>query len=239
MSDLENSYDSNLDFDQSVTPKRYQYTHMDVSYVAENINEYIIPECRQACKLLWDKNIFTYLCTNYDNDYTAIAISEFSAENQKIYYELSQTDSRLINWRGLPAIRLEATGKEVIPVLNGLTDLFRMQDVLYDGYYTIESFLIERGCYNIVDNPRYMKDNQSENSKDLQAMMKHLDDYNDNTPHIYVYDETKVKRSLASYLKEAGLTDFYVPHEGKIFKNEFYFKAHKNYLSFIGLTSLL
>jgi hypothetical protein len=84
-----------------------------------------------------------------------------------------------------------------------------------------------------------MKSSSSEDPQDLQAMMKHPGDVNDNTPHIYVYDETKVKRSLGSYLKEAGLTDFYIPKEGKIFKNEFYFKAHKKYLSFIGQTSLL
>lgn len=241
MPNLNSSHSSDIDFDSNIQPKKYQYTHMDVSYVAENINEYIIPECRQACKLLWNKNIFTYLCTNYDNDYTAIAISEFSAENQKIFYELSQTDSRFIKWRGLPSISLEATGKEVMPVLNGLTDLFRMQDVLSSGFYTVESFLIERGCYNIVENPRYLDDNPSLNpkDKDITTMMKHVGDSGGNTPYIYIYDESKVTRSLGSYLKEAGLTDFYIPHEGKIFKNEFYFKSHKRYLSFIGMTSLL
>lgn len=239
MSDMQDIIGSDLNFDQKSKPEKYHYSHIDVSYVADNIDEYIIPECQQACRLLWDKNIFTSLCTNYDNDYTAIAFAELSVQNQTIFYELSQSDSRFTRWRGCSAISVEAVGPDVAPILNGLTEPFRMQDVMSSGFYTIQEFLVERGCYNIIDNPAYVRYDTPKDPEDLQSMIKHMEDYNDNTPYVYVFDETKVSKPIEEYLKEVGLIDFYIPFEGKIYKNEFYFNAHKKYLSYIGMTSLL
>ena len=46
----------------------YQYGCVGMEEVFNNINEYIIPENQNVCRLLWAKNIFTKMCNNYDND---------------------------------------------------------------------------------------------------------------------------------------------------------------------------
>ena len=41
---------------------KYQYSEVDMAYVYRNPEEFIIPENLAACKLLWNKNIFTKMC---------------------------------------------------------------------------------------------------------------------------------------------------------------------------------
>lgn len=57
---------------------KYGYGKVDMLEVMNNIDEYIIPENREACKLLWSKNIFTIMCNNYDNDESWITLSKLS-----------------------------------------------------------------------------------------------------------------------------------------------------------------
>ena len=65
----------------------YQYQSVRTDKVAENIEEYVIPECQAACKAFWDKNITTFMCSNYDeiDDTKYVLIgSKLSEENQEI-----------------------------------------------------------------------------------------------------------------------------------------------------------
>ena len=57
------------------TDHAYHYSVVDIEYVVENIDEYIIPENQAACKLLWSKNIFTIMSNNYENEHYGVGIS--------------------------------------------------------------------------------------------------------------------------------------------------------------------
>ena len=47
---------------------RYQYSQTPTRLVKENPEEYIIPDCLEACKILWDKGIDTVECSNFYDD---------------------------------------------------------------------------------------------------------------------------------------------------------------------------
>ena len=47
---------------------KYNYTYVPLEYVIKEPYEYIIPECIDACKAFWDKNIETFMVSNYDAD---------------------------------------------------------------------------------------------------------------------------------------------------------------------------
>ena len=68
---------------------KYQYSHVSMSMVSKNIEEYIIPELQEACKQLWAKNIFTFMVSNRNDAGEAyIMVSTLSDENQKIFEDL-------------------------------------------------------------------------------------------------------------------------------------------------------
>lgn len=49
---------------KDLSKNNFEYTHIPWHLVAQDIDEYIIPECQEACKYLWAKNIGTFMCSN-------------------------------------------------------------------------------------------------------------------------------------------------------------------------------
>lgn len=71
----------------------FSYSYVPVHIVAQNIDEYIIPECQAACKGLWAKNLFTFMCSNRDEgDDKYILLGQLSTENEEIFKELMEQD---------------------------------------------------------------------------------------------------------------------------------------------------
>ena len=71
------------------TPQ-YEYQEVDVEEVIKNPEEYIIPECLEACKTLWSKNIETAMCANYHDStdlFIGLVDDGLSDENKKIFIE--------------------------------------------------------------------------------------------------------------------------------------------------------
>ena len=70
------------------------YWHM----VAHNINEFIIPECQEACISLWARNIGTFMCSNRDelSDISYILLNDLSEENKHIIDELIKKEHQVI-----------------------------------------------------------------------------------------------------------------------------------------------
>ena len=71
--------------------KRYNYTEVSMETVESDIDEYIIPELQEACKILWSKNIFTFMCSNREDQNMAyILYLTLSDENNKILESLKK-----------------------------------------------------------------------------------------------------------------------------------------------------
>ena len=63
---------------------RYQYGLVNIEYVKEEPEEYIIPDCIDACRLLWDKGINTAQCSNLeDKNYRWIEIDARGLSDEK------------------------------------------------------------------------------------------------------------------------------------------------------------
>ena len=56
---------------------------VDMEYVEQNPERFIMPECLPACKVLWDKNIYTYMVSDsYDSEaWIELEMRALSQEN--------------------------------------------------------------------------------------------------------------------------------------------------------------
>lgn len=216
----------------------YQYSAVEMEYVASNIDEYIIPENQKACQLLWSKNIFTVMCNNYDNDEFWITLGELDEDNQKIFEEMAKTNSHFgPTWggRGLKVYIKPVPGADAYSEFAKLINLFAMQDVQKEGYMDKEEFLTYCcDCYKMVPNPDYKVPKMPVDTDypDKATYLKAFDDYINHIsmPHrIREFDESKMTKSFAEYLQESPYANFYDEDNERIYYNEFYYKAHLEY----------
>ena len=71
----------------------YQYEHVPVSEVSKEIDRFIIPELQSACRSLWQRNIFTFMCSNREDGKSKyIILSNLSQENEDIFKSLMESD---------------------------------------------------------------------------------------------------------------------------------------------------
>lgn len=218
--------------------RAYQYSVVDMKTVYDDIDEYIIPENQEACKLLWSKNIFTRMCNNYDNENSWITLSVLSEENKKLFDELALNDDRFgRTWGGIGFTIPVKPGKGVntFAYFKELIDLFPMQDVQKDGYMTVEEFLMLYAyCNKLVPNPDYkpLLKPKIENYDDPALYAKAFEDYADSVSvpsEIMILDESKMTKSADEYIAESKFAKYYDKDEGKIFYNEMYYNAHLRY----------
>lgn len=179
---------------------KYGYGKVDMLEVMNNIDEYIIPENREACKLLWSKNIFTIMCNNYDNDESWITLSKLSEENQNIFDEFSKSDKRFgytFGGIGLIIPVKPCKGVDTYKDFKELIDKFKYQDVQSDGCMTLEEFMIYyTDCYDVINGER-------------------------------VFAKNKMKKSYDEYIKDSEFSGLYI--DGKVFYNEMYFNRRLEY----------
>lgn len=177
----------------------YQYGCVGMEEVFDNINEYIIPENQEVCRLLWSKNIFTKMCNNYDNDNSWITLGDLSEENDKIFKKLSLSNEYVgKTWlgRGFMIPYSYKESKLVFEEFAKLINNFVMQDVQKEGYLTEEEFLIfYTDCFKIVAGER-------------------------------ILDKNKMTKDMEEYLKNSEFANYYDQEEHKIFYNEFYYQRH-------------
>ena len=83
-----------LEEEAKTTEKRdtkYEYCYVSMPEVEANIDEYIIPELQEACKSLWKRNVFTFMCSNRNDGGSAYIILEsLSPENKEIFEQLKK-----------------------------------------------------------------------------------------------------------------------------------------------------
>ncbi len=225
--------------------KKYNYVSTAIREVMNNIEEFVIPENREAIEYLWDKNILTTQTNNYNNTTSFICIGDLSEENETIFWDAF--NSRILNYdKREPVMGAVYGGKGIeIPVVPGSGNTFdyfkpfidRMvfQDVQKDGYMTVPEFFIKyTDCWEMVSNPDYRlvpkpKMEEYENKDDY---FKAYDQYiSSQVPprRIRVFAEEKMAKSLEDYLKEYGFSDCYDPEEQKIYYHPRLLEGHLRY----------
>lgn len=117
---------------------KYEYPPTNINFVKENPEEYIIPDCLEACKILWGKGIITNQCSNYDDTFRYIEINSLtlSDENKKIIYDMVNSgELGFMIGNGLihpqdhePRIYTEKVGVEASEELCRMADILKLQD---------------------------------------------------------------------------------------------------------------
>ena len=137
----------------------YNYPGLSIDEIIENPEEYIIPECIDACKSFWDKNIFTASCRKRNkkkdkegNIKKFIMVSNLSDENAKIfdklieekpnnYLKLNISDKIYYAIFILSKDNIEDRDIDSQKLLD-LASSFKMQDCL-EGFLSLEDYFRE------------------------------------------------------------------------------------------------
>lgn len=216
----------------------YQYSVVDMKFVMNDPEEYIIPENLEACKLLWSKNIFTMMCNNYDNVNSWITLNCLSEENKKIFDEMAAIDERFGSTWGGFGFRIPIKpkpGADTFEAFKELIDLFPMQDVQKDGYMTAEEFMtFYTDCFKMEINPEHktIAKPKIEKYTDMARYSKDFTAYVDsvNVPtRIRVFDDSKMTKSVEEYIAESKFAGLYDSDEKKVYYNDMYYQAHLRY----------
>lgn len=180
----------------------------------EGIEKYIEAPCVNACKKLWDKNMFTKASV-IDNNKISIVFDKLSKENENIFSKLVQEDNKhyCYSIKNEPRIQIDFNNnaKENSVYLENLVEPFKLQDVT-SGYMEKEEFLM-KVC----------------NCERVEGIKEHTKEWNAE----FVFAPEKVEKTFNEYLKEYLYEDLFVPEEGRIYKDKFYLDAHKKYLNYI------
>jgi len=215
--------------------KQYQYGHVSMEEVMKNIDEFIIPELQEPCKQLWNKNIFTFMVSNGD-DNAYIIPEKLSRENQAIY-DNAKTNRpdvyRHSDWRSADTITLananQMTKQEITSKFLEFIADFKMQDV--QKFLSPQEFLMhECDCKKETINPEYapMQYPANPTRESIAEFLKHS-----GVPRtITEFDETKVVKPFTEYLREKGFENCYDPDEKKVFKSPFFLQRHLEYKEF-------
>lgn len=184
---------------------RYQYGYIPLVEVLKNPEEYIIPECMNACNCLWNKNIETFMVSNYEDENLYIILNDLSTENLAIIKELAEVDLRYYwsEYRHYWAIRVKGTSKESSEELAKLTEVFVMQDTI--KYQTEEKFL---------DN--YKRTGGKQYVDEYGCIVK---DYN----------PSLINATLEEALINSHCENLYVQEEGRIYDSFLYLDWHNRY----------
>ncbi len=189
---------------------RYQYSYVDLEEVLKCPEEYIIPECLEACKQLWNKNIETFMVSNDDDSNIYVLIQNLSPNNKKIMEKLIERHPERYyydEFRKTYGFSMPSKSKEDAEALVVLTAPFKMQDTV--RFQTPEDFLDDYkrtdGEYIITENHSIMQDINPE-LKDAK---------------------------LEDALKATGKGNLYVQSENRVYSSETFKMWHERYLKMV------
>lgn len=199
--------------------------------VEENPRRWIIEECVPACQILWDKNIYTYMCSDAldRNAWIELEIECLSSENRKILEELKKEYNCYQYHYGCLNIEVNGKGKKAQQELMKIAQRFVLQDVPSKyALYSMDDIYIECGCFKKISNPNY---------KPLDEQMKEIDFSNWGAlmeePYIIVVDYDKVVEDSEYYISKVGA--YVDPVSGKIYRSKFHYNKHLNYINKMGI----
>lgn len=218
--------------------RNYRYPYVDIVEVMRNMDVYIIPENREAIKMLWDKNIFTSMTNNYDDNYSWINFRGLSEVNEKILWNMAKYDKRfgyVGHGYGIAVSIIPKVGNDTTEAFRELIDMFEWQDVQRMYYMSEEEFMINcTSCYKIVRNP-LKKLVSKPKKKEFSNPVDYAKAYEEyassmNVPmFLKVLDESKMNGSISSYIDSSKYCNCYDKEEGKIFLSEELYQRHIRY----------
>ena len=208
--------------------------------VENNPKTRIIEECIIECQILWSKNIYTYMTSDYfDNGITwiEIKIKNLSSENRKIYDELSGKDViKFKKHENAVCFGVNKVGRAGQRMLAELADKFVMQDVPNgEAYKYIEDFLIDNCyCFDEIENPdyKYMAPlNQID--IELEKLSDYIKEYDEwvkskySKKTIKVLNTEKINKNIQEYIEDFG----YILDDKKVYFGTYHYNKHLNYLN--------
>ena len=218
----------------------YQETmHSPMEEVEKNPERFIMTECIPACQACWANNVYTFMVSDHLNEgcWIEVALENLSDENKEILESFSGDDVTKFSYhKGTMAFGVKKVGLEGQRRLLELAEQFKMQDVPHnEAWLTREEFLIQNGCYKVVDNPEYeeMKPFWQVNDVPYSEMMDYLKRYTawQNSPRsiktFKEFDESKMTRQLQEYCAEAGA----ILDGERVYLSEYHYEKHQNYLA--------
>ena len=198
----------------------YMYSATDVEDVIQNAEEYIIPECLEACKKLWSKNIETSMCANYSGSSNLFivlpGIDSLSDENQEIFKDNSEEGFILGEIHDNPEIVVAGRTQESVAALINLVDKLKIQDVRRRRYQTAGEFLEE---YKYGDMPAEYSYSDVDERGDMSVVSV-----------VRQYDPRRIDATLQDALEQTGKASLYVPSEGRIYESQMFLDWHNRYL---------
>lgn len=188
--------------------------------------KWIIKECIPACKILWSKNIYTFMCSDFvdQNAWIEIALENLSNENLAILEEIKKEFYCYSYHHGCINIQVDGMGSKAMHKLVEMADRFVMQDVpKKEATISLENLLIESGCSKVIKNPKYTSF-EEELAKSLEfgwdAVMEE--------EYIAVLDKDKITKSAEEYILEYGAV---MDSDGTIYASRYHYNKHLNYLN--------
>ena len=220
----------------------YESMNSPMVEVENNPKARIIEECIPACQILWRKNIYTYMTSDYfDNgiSWIEIKIRNLSSENRKIYEELDGKDVVKFKKHDFAVcFGVNKVGRAAQRRLAELAENFVMQDVPNgEAYKYLEDFLIENcSCFDEVDNPdyKYMAPLNQANVE-LEKLGDYIKEYDEwlKSKHsiktMKVLNTNKINKSIPKYIEDFG----YILDNKKVYFGTYHFNKHLNYLNSI------
>ena len=224
---------------------KYQYSYVPMEIVESNIEEYVIPELQEACKSLWARNIFTFMCSNRNDGGAAYIILEaLSDENKVIWNKLHEKypeNYKFNVFRHSNNVRIDdvtnMSEEEISTKFMKLCKHFLPQDVQCTYYSTPEQYLIQCGCYDEIPNPEYEDvgifhfHGDVNDIESLDEAMMEYDAKCDVPETIKTFNKTKMTKSFEDYVRENGDEDKLDATTGNVYQSAYFLKKHLDYVN--------
>ena len=206
--------------------------HTDQEEVERCPEKYIITDLLEPCYILWGKNIFTYMTSDYQDDcvWIAIKINDLSPENIDYIDSLEKTVKKFGREEECIHIGVNCKGGEARLRLANIANGFKMQDVPKSATITYEEAMIFCGCFKEEINPNYLTLEKYQQSFG-QLSYGHYHEYLDS-----IYGKKTIKRVDTSKIKgkeEVVLKKHhFAQYNGIIYKSPFYLQKHLRYINY-------
>lgn len=201
-----------------------------------NPEKYIMTECLDACKILWSKNIFTYMTSDYNDHsvYIEIKIEDLDESNQDVITHLKKPYFKRKGKENTVIIGIHDIGASARDKMTALAKKFSMQDVPeHRLYIPLEDALVLCGCYRLVENPNYIPEYEIEKKRKSMTAGEFLDyrlkyEHSDASKRkICVFDPKKVIEKPEKYLRDNRFNVDLL--QNRIFRSCFYYHKHLDY----------
>ena len=189
---------------------QYQYSLVDVQYVKQNPEEFIIPDCLDACRILWEKGIDTTQCSNFEDKncrWIEIDVACLSKENYNYLYNMINSKVEGFSLGGMthyPRIYVNKTGMEANLRLCELANSLLLQDT--KQFITVEEYL-----------DSYKRRNGEYTTLPTGVVQRQ-------------YNPMLINATLADALEANNDWNLYIESEGRIYNNEDALNHHLDYL---------